>query len=86
MIPAKNVRYCIQMACEISLCSLRHAFSTPSNKYALWEGGVRVLDLDKGELDPPIGELLNQVHKLALAGGLHFEYALFARVGLKGAD
>jgi len=38
----------------------------PSNQNVLREGGVRVLDFDKGKLNAPVGEFIYQVYKLAL--------------------
>ena len=58
----------------------------PSYQDILGQRRVWVLDLDKGKLDASVGEFVNQVGELALAGGLNLEYALLAAIVLEGAD
>jgi len=40
--------------------------SYPSYQGILWQTSVRILDFDKGELNPSIREFLNQVDQLPL--------------------
>lgn len=57
-----------QMAGEVALCALRDAAAAPGDQDALGEARVGVLDLDKGELDTSLAEVLNQVGQLAVYG------------------
>lgn len=41
----------------------------PGNQDVLGQGRVGVLDLDKGELDAAVGELVYQVEQFALCAG-----------------
>lgn len=54
------------MACEVSLCALRDTSSTPADQNKLGEARVGVLDLDEGELDSTLAEVLNQFGELAI--------------------
>lgn len=48
-----------QMAGEISLSPFRHTFAAPADEDILGETRIRILDLDKGELYPSLGEFFD---------------------------
>lgn len=54
------------MAHEVSLCTLGYTTSAPGDQDVLRESGVGVLDLDVGELDATLVEVLDQVGQLTL--------------------
>lgn len=50
-----------KMAGEVSLGALRDTASAPGDENVFGEAGIRVLDLDEGELDTSFAKVLNQV-------------------------
>ena len=72
------------VAVEVALGPLGHALTAPANKHVLGQAGVCVLDLDKSKLDLAIGQVLDHVNQLALAGGLDLEDGFLAGVWLEG--
>lgn len=58
----------------------------PSYQDILGKRCVGVLDLDESKLDASVGEFIDQVGELALAGGLNLQDALLAAIVLEGAD
>jgi hypothetical protein len=80
----KQLRDSVHVAGEVALGPLRHALAAPANKHILGQAGVGVLDLDKGELDLSVGEVLDHVDQLTLAGGLDLEHAFLAGIRLEG--
>lgn len=55
-----------EVAREVPLGALGHATTAPGNQDILGQPRVGVLDLDVGELDTTLAEILNQVVELAL--------------------
>jgi hypothetical protein len=72
------------VAVEVALGSLGHALAAPANKHILGQARVCVLELDESKLDLAVGEVLDHVNQLALAGGLDLEHAFLAGVWLEG--
>jgi hypothetical protein len=66
VISVKDLGHGSQVAGEVSLCALGDTSSTPADKNKLGETRIGVLDLDKGELDSALAEVLNQLGELAI--------------------
>lgn len=58
------------MAGEVSLRAFWNPFSTPSYENILGQRGVWIVDLDKSELDPTVGKLINQIYQFTLCSFL----------------
>jgi hypothetical protein len=72
------------VAVEVALGPLGHALAAPANKHVLGQARVCVLDLDKRKLNLAVGQVLDHVNQLALAGRLDLEHAFLAGVWLEG--
>lgn len=57
--------------------------TNPCDQSILGQTGVRVFDLNKGELNSPFTEIFNQALQLAFASGLDLEHALLVAVVLE---
>lgn len=66
MVSVKDLGHGSQVAREVSLCAFRNTTSAPANKDELGKARIGVLDLDEGELDSTLAEVLNQVDELAI--------------------
>lgn len=62
----KELGNCSQVAGKVTLCSLRHTFSTPANENVLGETGVGIRHLHKSELYPSFGKFLDEVGQFTL--------------------
>lgn len=62
----KNLGHGVQMAGEVTLGALRNTATAPGDEDILGERGIRVLDLDKSELNAALIEILDQISQLAL--------------------
>lgn len=58
------------MGGEITLVALRHTFATPSNESILGQAGVRIADLDEGELYAAIRKLVDEIYKFTFCSRL----------------
>lgn len=55
-----------EMASEVAFGSFGHTLTTPGDQSILGETGVRVFDLDVGELNSAVGKLVNKVYQFTL--------------------
>ena len=55
-----------EMGGEVALGPLGNAAAAPSNEDVLWQGGIGILDLDKGKLDAALAEFFDQLGELAI--------------------
>lgn len=55
-----------QVAGKVTLCPFRNTFTAPGDEDILGETGVRVSDLDIGELYSSFREFVDQVYQFAL--------------------
>lgn len=62
----KELGNCSQVAGKVTLCSLRHTFSTPANENVLGKTGVGIRHLHKGELHPSFGKFLDEIGQFTL--------------------
>ena len=54
------------VARKVALCPLGNSATAPGNKNVLGEPGIGILDLDKGELNASLVEVVDQAGKLAI--------------------
>lgn len=73
-------------ACQCSVARSRRiqtGTTNPCDQGILGQTGVRVFDLDKGELDSPLAKILNQGFQLAITSRLDLEHALLVAAVLE---